>query len=56
VGGSEIRSGAQDAGAEEKINADNILESPPSYGFVPLKGVGAPTHEYDMLSKLEREG
>lgn len=27
-------------------------ESPPVSGFVPLNVVGAPTHEYDILSEM----
>jgi len=32
----------------------NLLESPPRSGFVPLKGAGGPTHEYDMLVALPK--
>lgn len=29
---------------------NHSLESPPRSGSVPLKGVGGPTHEYDIVA------
>ena len=36
--------------ASQNILEDNVPESPPINWLVPLKVVGGPTHEYDMLA------
>lgn len=34
----------------------DVLESPPRSGFVPLKGVGGPTHAYDIVTAAAAAG
>jgi hypothetical protein len=34
------------------IYLENLLESPPVFGSVPLKEAGAPVHAYDMLGDV----
>ena len=34
---------------------EDVLESPPMSWFVPLKVVGGPTHEYDIVAVVLRQ-